>query len=138
MSVRLVPFTVLSAAPPERRPEDVPVEETDMYVILQSIRAAAEATGWQRSAVPWPASLPERISLLSLGGRTPDAVTAVGVCDLPEQQRRGLCTFSERDQQLAILGGPSAHPIHGNTPTKFEQPLPSLFLYLQSGVRCAG
>ena len=27
---------------------------------------------------------------------------------LPEQQRRGLCTFSERDQQLALLGGPSA------------------------------
>ena len=30
------------------------------------------------------------------------------MCDLPEQQRRGLCTFSERDQQVALLGGPSA------------------------------
>ncbi|MFT3852327.1 MAG: FtsK/SpoIIIE domain-containing protein [Ilumatobacteraceae bacterium] len=108
VTARLVPFSVLSTAPPESRPEDVPVEETDMYVILQSIRAAAEATGWQRSAVPWPASLPERISLLSLGGRVPAAVTAVGVSDLPEQQRRGLCTFSERDQQVALLGGPSA------------------------------
>ncbi len=108
VTARLVPFTVLSAAPPERRPEDVPVEETDMYVILQSIRAAAEATGWERSAVPWPASLPAQVSLLSLSGRTPAGVTSVGVSDLPEQQRRGLCTFSERDQQVALLGGPSA------------------------------
>lgn len=108
VTARLVPFSVLASAPPESRPEDVPVEETDMYVILQSIAAAAAATGWERSAVPWPAGLPEQISLLSLGGRSPDGVTAIGVADLPEQQRRGLCTFADRDQQVALLGGPSA------------------------------
>ena len=108
VDARVVAFAALSTPPPKSRPEDVPVEETDMYLMLQSIREAAAATGWTASAVPWPASLPERVSAAALVERNqqPDAVP-IGIADVPEEQRRTMVDLSERDQQVALLGGPS-------------------------------
>ena len=107
VSARLVPFSVLSTPPPASRPEDVPVEETDMYLLLESIREAAAATGWTRSSVPWPSSLPEHVSLLSIARRSTGPSAPIGIADVPAEQRRDLVTISERDQQLALIGGPN-------------------------------
>ena len=71
LTARLVPFSLLSAAPPESRPEDVPVEETDMYVILQSIRAAARGhrLGAQRGAVAVEPARADQPARRSAGAR---------------------------------------------------------------------
>ncbi len=107
VSARMVPFATLATPPATQRPEDVPVEETDMYVLLQSISAAAAATGWTKSSVPWPASLPEHVSLAALAERCETGVP-VGVADVPTEQRRAMVTLTDRDQQVVFLGGPNA------------------------------
>ncbi len=108
IDVRIVPFETLSAPAPDRRPEDVPVEETDMFTLVGAIREAASASGWTRSAVPWPTALPDSVSVSSLVSRQCDDGVPVAVMDLPEEQRRRISSISDRDEQVAFIGGPNA------------------------------
>ena len=110
VSARIVAMESLAAAPPEQRSRDVPVEETDMHTLVQCCVEAAAASGWTRSAIPWPSSLPKRISIRSLlAHRRPDATdTPLGLVDLPSEQRREIYGIDEHVEQLAIVGGSSA------------------------------
>jgi S-DNA-T family DNA segregation ATPase FtsK/SpoIIIE len=108
VDVRIVPFETLAAPAPDRRPEDVPVEETDMYTLVGAIRDAAETSGWTRSAVPWPTALPDSISVSSLVSRHDGDDVPVAVMDLPDQQRRRISSISDRDEHVAFIGGPNA------------------------------
>ena len=108
VDVRIVSFETLSAPAPDRRPEDVPVEETDMFTLVGAIREAASASGWTRSAVPWPGALPDNVSVSSLVSRHCDDGVPVAVMDLPEEQRRRIAAISDRDEQVAFIGGPNA------------------------------
>ena len=38
-----------------------------MFALVAAIRDAAAASGWTRSAVPWPTALPDSVSVSSLG-----------------------------------------------------------------------
>ncbi len=110
VSVRLSSFSALALPGVAVRPDDVPADETDLNVIVQAVRAAAEAAGWTRSAVPWPAALPQHVSLAALAARrsaTDDGVP-IGLADVPGEQCRRLVALDGRDQQVALLGGPAA------------------------------
>jgi DNA segregation ATPase FtsK/SpoIIIE, S-DNA-T family len=108
----LTTFTALALPAPHARPEDVPFEDTDMHVMIAAIRNAATSSGWTKSAVPWPSSLPTHVSLAALGRRSDGCGTApVGLADVPDEQRRELVGIGEHDEQVALLGGPSA-PLH--------------------------
>jgi S-DNA-T family DNA segregation ATPase FtsK/SpoIIIE len=106
--VRVVPFAALASQPAERRSEDVPNEETDMYALVQRCREAAALTGWTRSAVPWPAALPAQVSVQALARQATGANVPIGLIDVPEQQRRETGYLDDRIQQLAVIGGSSA------------------------------
>ena len=108
VEARVVPFEALAAPPPDRRPEDVPVEETDMFAMVAAIRAAAAATGWTRSAVPWPTALPDSISVSSLVAHRSGSGVPVAVMDLPDEQRRRISSITDRDEHVALIGGPNA------------------------------
>ena len=108
VDVRIVPFETLSAPAPDRRPEDVPVEETDMFALVAAMRDAATVSGWSRSSVPWPTALPESISVSSLVARHEGAGVPVAVMDLPDQQRRRISAITDRDEHVAMIGGPNA------------------------------
>ena len=106
--VRVVPFTSLATAPMERRSEDVPNEETDMFVLVERCREAARLSGWRRSAVPWPAALPDQVSMQALSRGFQGTGVPIGLMDVPDQQRRDTAYLTDRVQQLAVIGGSSA------------------------------
>ena len=108
VSVRHVPFAMLANPPRAGRTEDVPFTDTDMFVLVERIREAAEASGWRRSAVPWPSALPAGVSLDGLADRFAGAGVPIGLLDLPDEQRRATDTITDRDEQILVLGGPSA------------------------------
>jgi S-DNA-T family DNA segregation ATPase FtsK/SpoIIIE len=88
--------------PPEQR--EVPNEQQDLHHIVQTMRRAAAADGFVRSAVPWPAELPGRIELDRLVRRTdrPDAV--IGVADDPSEQRTIPVVHDAADAVVALAG----------------------------------
>lgn len=108
VDARIVPFTALATPPAEKRSEDVPNEETDMYVLVERCREAAALSGWTKSAVPWPAALPAHVSVLALAKHQHGGGVPIGLMDLPEEQRRQTAALNDRIQQLAVVGGTAA------------------------------
>ena len=96
--------------PPDRRPEDVPVEETDMFALVAAMREAATAIGWSRSAVPWPAALPEQRQRARRWPRRHDgAGVPVGLVDLPDAAApRASRRSPTATSSVAMIGGPNA------------------------------
>ena len=105
---RHVMFAMLANPPRVGRTEDVPFTDTDMFVLVERIREAAATSGWVRSAVPWPSALPAGVSLEGLVDRYDGTGVPIGLLDLPAEQRRATDTITDRDEQLLVLGGPSA------------------------------
>ena len=106
------PRAVLRAVrrlPPESRPEDVPVEETDMYVILQSIRAAARGhrLAAQRRAVAGRAARADQPARRSAGGR-PTRSPPSGSATSPSSSAAGCARSASATSRSPCSAGPSA------------------------------
>ena len=108
VTIRLQPFDLLSVAFEQSLVVDVPTNETDMQHVFDLIRQATKLSGWQRPAVPWPRVLPSDLSLASVLKGSTVGEYAVGLADLPNQQRQAPFTLKAADDHVALLGGPSA------------------------------
>lgn len=106
VSVNPAPFSALSDAPEQSRPVDVPAEDTDMHAVVEVIRLAAAATGWTTPAIPWPAELPQDLSLIDVSGR--DLMWPVGLVDEPDRQRQTPVGLERYGPSLLLLGGAEA------------------------------
>jgi DNA segregation ATPase FtsK/SpoIIIE, S-DNA-T family len=107
-SVRLQTFDTLFYAFAQETIIDVPAEETDMHAMLQTIDAAARASGWSRPAVPWPKILPSELGLEHVAGASTPDNFAIGIADLPDQQRQAPFHLRTSDDHVALLGNARA------------------------------
>lgn len=80
-----------------------PIAGTDMTKISGALRQAAVATGWCRSAIPWPGELPERVALGPLLGSDEPGLP-IGLEDRPDEQRHAVAHLAEQDEQVLLLG----------------------------------
>lgn len=108
VTVGLVPFGALAGVGPSSRIEDPPAHESDMWMLIEAITSAAEATGWTESAVPWPSSLAATVGFADLARDAPPGEIPIGLADEPEWQRQTVATLDERVEQLLFLGGGDA------------------------------
>ncbi len=106
ISIAPMPLDRLGSGRRQALIEDVPASETDMFAIIERITEATELSNWPGSAVPWPSPLPELVSAAALAGRQTGSEVAIGLEDHPELQRRGITALSDRDDQIAFIGGP--------------------------------
>ncbi|WP_419554824.1 FtsK/SpoIIIE domain-containing protein [Candidatus Poriferisodalis sp.] len=106
VTVNPAPFAALSDASAQPPPVDVPAVDTDMYAVIEVIRRAAEATGWTKPAIPWPAELPLNLSLADLSGG--ELTWPVGLVDEPEKQRQSPVGLERYGPSLLLLGGSEA------------------------------
>lgn len=108
VQARIVPFSTLADAPPAAAIVDVPAEDTDMWSIVEVVRAAAAADGWTAPAVPWPKELPSEISIGEIH-QAPGATTwPIGVVDEPELQRQSVVELEAYGPHMLLLGGAGA------------------------------
>jgi len=114
--IRLVPFTCLSDEPPEIPDTDVPVGATDMFAVIEVLRAAAQRVGWHAPVVPWPKELPVDLTLAEvkeLGSGSQSGAEGVGtwplgLFDEPDLQRQRLVGLEPYGPSLLLLGGQDA------------------------------
>lgn len=82
-------------------------DPTQLEQLVAAVRAAAESEGHPVPRRPWLPPLPDAISLDGLereGGGDP-GTAAIGLTDLPEQQRREVVTFDPgRDGGMLVFG----------------------------------
>ncbi len=112
--VAQVPFGALATATPVQRVEDTPFEQTDLFDLIQVVRAAAAQTGWTAPVVPWPKALPARIPLEDIleEDRVVTGATrsrwVIGRADLPDQQRSAPVVIDGVGDVTLLVGGPAA------------------------------
>lgn len=88
-----IPFATVASATPPTSIVDVPVEQTDLWHIVETLRAAARESGWTGPVVPWTSPLPPRIELAELlASEREDRAGArsawvIGLADHPDEQR---------------------------------------------------
>ncbi|MCB0965472.1 MAG: FHA domain-containing protein [Ilumatobacter sp.] len=107
VQVRQVPFASLADAPPTEAIVDVPAEDTDMWAVVETLRAAAAASGWTAPAVPWPKELPAQVGIADVN-RSPTATWPIGLVDEPELQRQSIVEFEPFGPHVLLLGGDSS------------------------------
>ncbi|MGY1703947.1 FtsK/SpoIIIE domain-containing protein [Geodermatophilus sp. SYSU D00697] len=90
------------------------VEVTDLSVLVEAIRGAAEAEGVPAQRSPWLDALPERVlaaDLDAVAGPATASATRLpfGLQDLPAaQQRRGAAFDPATDGHLLVIGSPKS------------------------------
>jgi S-DNA-T family DNA segregation ATPase FtsK/SpoIIIE len=108
VTVRMQPFETLPHQFSTGGAIDVPAEETDMFAMIETINRACAVSGWNRPAVPWPATLPADIALAEVIGGTASDEIRIGRADVPEHQRQVDFSIRWADEHIALLGGPRA------------------------------
>lgn len=131
--IRLVPFTLATddtggeiPSAPSPAPAPVPASssesadgEPELRLLTAATRAEATARGLSSPRVPWPPGLPERIDLAELDALSDlDALAdgaaahdqeawsaAIGLVDLPDEQRQSVLCWSARDDGNVLLFG---------------------------------
>ncbi|MAT04031.1 MAG: hypothetical protein CL424_03185 [Acidimicrobiaceae bacterium] len=103
--LRQVPFAAVSDAPPSESIVDVPAEDTDMWAIVETVRAAATASGWTAPAVPWPKELPGDLSVAEVNRAPAARDWPVGLVDEPELQRQSIVELEPFGPHVLLLGG---------------------------------
>lgn len=87
--------------------EEVPLAESDLAAILESLRQAARRTGWTASAIPWPEELPRLVPVTTLF-QGPAGHVPLGLADVPDEQAQEAVFVGPDDEQVLIVGGPSS------------------------------
>ncbi len=106
----------------QRREGKPPTEETDMHGLIATLWDAARATGWNAGdAVPWPTELDAELDLRTLldecrpsGPEGSDGVP-IGIQDRPDEQAQTVVSLTASDEQILLLGGPSADLVGAQT-----------------------
>ncbi|MGY1724770.1 FtsK/SpoIIIE domain-containing protein [Blastococcus sp. SYSU DS0533] len=105
----------LGYAPPRKpataaRPSDV--EETDLSVLVDAVRAAAAADGVPGQRSPWLPALPARVAAADLtapADGVPPTWLPYGLQDLPARQVRRVAAFDPAaDGHLLVVGSPKS------------------------------
>ncbi len=105
VSLALAPWQSRCRQQAKRREAKPPVEQTDMYRLIEVMTEAAAATGWQSSAVPWPSELPDSLSLRSiLDSKRPNGGVQIGMQDVPERQTQLPFSIPDSSEQLLMIG----------------------------------
>ncbi|MFT7601057.1 MAG: S-DNA-T family DNA segregation ATPase FtsK/SpoIIIE [Acidimicrobiales bacterium] len=110
IDAQLVPLGSLAQHRGIHREAKAPMEETDMYALVEQLQLAAEKTGWTQSAIPWPADLPDSVPLRELLAthvvdEAPFQAFPIGLQDRPDEQAQTVLTLSSTDEQVLLLGG---------------------------------
>lgn len=121
VTVRRSSISSLCRRPEQRREGKPPSEETDMHALIATLWDAAEASGWSGSAVPWPGELPADLGLRSLLDRCEQRLgeashgVPIALQDRPDEQTQTVLSLSPADEQIVLLGGPSADLVGAQT-----------------------
>jgi DNA segregation ATPase FtsK/SpoIIIE, S-DNA-T family len=113
--IEVTPFDLLPVDPSGELPADpqvwLPVEPapaggttTDLADLVRLTRAVAEQGGYAAPRTPWPAPLPERVDAWTLpedGGPGP---VALGLVDLPDEQRTDYWRWQPQVASTLVLG----------------------------------
>lgn len=84
-------------------------DQTDMHHLIDVMRKATKRVGVTKPSVPWPAELGAELGVDWLQGVTPSFDRfIIGAQDRPSQQRQVPLLWSERDEQVLLLGGSTA------------------------------
>lgn len=83
---------------------EVPDPETDFWDIAQAVLAAAEASGWVRNCVPWPAPLSGSVPLADLPAPIEPTLVPFLVFDDPDAQRQVAGGLTLGAGHLALAG----------------------------------
>lgn len=100
------PLTWRELARPAPRPlRDDGGSRTELSVVVEAARAAADALGVRPAPPPWLPPLPHHLSLAGLSDE--DRGVPIGLCDVPDEQRQSVVTWDpDTDGHLGIAGGP--------------------------------
>jgi len=107
VTVRLTPPGALATMQIEERKKDPPAKDTDMYAAIEVIRSAAAASGWVRSAIPWPKELPSGLDLIEVLERTEDP-WSIGILDDPDRQSQPTAAIEPYGPNLLFVGAQDA------------------------------
>lgn len=100
------PLTWRELARPAPRPlRDGGGSRTELSVVVQAARAAADVLGVRPAPPPWLPPLPHHLSFAALSGE--HRGVPIGLCDVPAEQRQSVTTWDpDTDGHLGIAGGP--------------------------------
>ena len=106
VSVRAVPWEAVGDRVVAARDEPPSGGPTDLARLVDAVRTAAERLGAGPVASPWLPPLPRVVTVDDLPGPSTDQAIALGVLDLPGEQRRGAVTFDlAGGDHLLVAGG---------------------------------
>ncbi|MFV0309665.1 MAG: FtsK/SpoIIIE domain-containing protein [Desertimonas sp.] len=108
VTLRLQPFGGLRTRFASGEPQDVDASESDMFQAIELMTAAAELSGWQRPAIPWPAELPDHVEFQQVKSGRSGLTIPIGLADQPDQQAQTPFPFTIGGDHLALLGGARA------------------------------
>jgi len=101
------PFTLAGRLASRRSPsggEPSGTTFTDLERLVAAARAATERLGVPAPRIPWPPPLPADLNLADLPPASADAV-ALGLADLPDEQRQVPWWWNPAGGPLLVLGG---------------------------------
>ncbi len=105
VSVRAVPWEAVGD-PVLPAGNDAPAGPTDLARLVDAVRAAAERLPASPVASPWLPPLPQVVTVDDLPAAPADRGVALGVLDLPGEQRRAAVTFDlDGGDHLLVAGG---------------------------------